>query len=181
MAARLAMLRFIFRAHLQEERGVEPVVRCRPSPPPFSFGTRRFRGVERVSIKARVPIHIEAGLFRSMILERLRLPLHMSEAHCDCGIVLDREGRHRAVCARSCRLRARALAPERSLATVRREAGATVRCNARLRDLNVAVSAQDDMASEIPATGQHTHVRVDSGRDGTTRSSHGRRRVHQSA
>ena len=27
---------------------------CRPSPPPFSFGTSSFRGVERVSIKARV-------------------------------------------------------------------------------------------------------------------------------
>ena len=47
VAARLAILRFfIFRAHLQEERCVEPVVRCRPSPPPVSFGTGRFRGVE---------------------------------------------------------------------------------------------------------------------------------------
>ena len=37
------------------------------------------------------------------------------------------------------RLRTRALAPERTLARVSREAGATVRCNAKLVDMNVAV------------------------------------------
>ena len=36
-------------------RGVEPVVRCRPSPPPFSLGARCFRGFVHVSLQARVP------------------------------------------------------------------------------------------------------------------------------
>ena len=96
---------------------------------------------------------IEAELFRTIILERLRLPLQVSEARCECGAILDREGRHRAACARSGRLKTRALAPERTLARVCREAGATVRYNARLRDMNVAVTAQDDRAVEVLASG----------------------------
>ena len=36
---------------------------------------------------------------------------------------------------------------------VPREAGATVRCNARLRDMNVVVAAHDDRAIEVLATG----------------------------
>ena len=75
---------------------------------------------------------IEAELFRTIV----------SEARCECGAILDREGRHRAACARSGRLKTRARAPERTLARVCREAGATVRYNARLRDMNVAVTAQ---------------------------------------
>ena len=90
---------------------------------------------------------MEAGLFRTLVLERLRLPLQVSEALCECGIVLDRQGRHRAACARSGRLKTRAMAPERALA------GATVRCNARLRDMNVVVAAHDDRAIEVLATG----------------------------
>ena len=96
---------------------------------------------------------IEAGLFRTLVLERLRLPLQVSEALCECGIVLDRQGRHRAACPRSGRLKTRAMAPERALARVCREAGATVRCNARLRDMNVVVAAHDDRAIEVLATG----------------------------
>ena len=95
----------------------------------------------------------EAELLRTMILERLRLPLQVSEARCECGAFLDREGRHRAACARSGRLKTRALAPERTLARVCREAGATVRYNARLRDMNLAVTAQDDRAIEVLASG----------------------------
>ena len=44
---------------------------------------------------------IEAELFRTIILERLRLPHQVSEVRCECGAFLDREGRHRAACARS--------------------------------------------------------------------------------
>ena len=95
---------------------------------------------------------IEAGLFRTLVSERLRLPLQVSEALCECGIVLDRQGRHRAAYARSGRLKTRAMAPERALARVCREAGATVRCNARLRDMNVVVAAHDDRAIEVLAT-----------------------------
>ena len=96
---------------------------------------------------------IEAGLFRTLVLERLRLPLQVSEALCECGIVLDRQGQQRAACARSGRLKTRAMAPERALARVCREAGATVRRNGRLRDMNVVVAAHDDRAIEVLATG----------------------------
>ena len=94
---------------------------------------------------------IEAGPFRTLVLERLRLSLQVSEALCECGIVLDRQGRHTVACARSGRLKTRAMAPEkRALARVCREAGATVRCNARLRDMNVVVAAHDDRATGLP-------------------------------
>ena len=55
---------------------------------------------------------IEAGLFRTLILERLRLPLQVTEKVCECGIALDSTGRHRAACNRSGRLKTRALARE---------------------------------------------------------------------
>ena len=69
---------------------------------------------------------VEPHLFRTP-----RLPV--TEAFCECGSPLDVWGRHRAACPRSGRLRARAVGPERSLARVCREAGATVRCHAKLR------------------------------------------------
>ena len=97
---------------------------------------------------------IEGGLFRTLILERLRLPLQVAEAVCECGTDLDREGRHRAACTRSGRLKTRALAPERILARVCREAGATVRFNAKLRDMNLlSVAADDERAIEVLASG----------------------------
>ena len=67
--------------------------------------------------------------------------------------VLDSFGRHRAVCPRSGRLRTRAVGPERTLARVCREAGATVRYNTKLRDMNVAVAAEDERAIEVLASG----------------------------
>ena len=54
-------------------------------------------------------------------------------------------------------LRARAVGPERSLARICREAGASVRCHAKLRDMNVAVSAQDERAIEVLASGLPIH------------------------
>ena len=100
---------------------------------------------------------VESHLFRTLVLERLRLPLPVTEAFCECGSPLDVWGRHRAACPRSGRLRARAVGPEPSLARVCREAGATVRCHAKLRDMNVAVSAQDERAIEVLASGLPIH------------------------
>ena len=51
----------------------------------------------------------------------------MTEVSCECGARLDICGRHRGACAR-----ARAVGPERYLARVCREAGATVRTNTLL-------------------------------------------------
>ena len=66
---------------------------------------------------------VEPHFFRTLVLKRLRLPLLVTEARCECGHNLDVFGRHRAARPRSGRLRARAVGPERSLARVCREAG----------------------------------------------------------
>ena len=51
-------------------------------------------------------------------------------------------------------MKTKALAPERTLARVCREAGATVRFNAKLRDMNLlSVDADDERAIEVPASG----------------------------
>ena len=39
---------------------------------------------------------VEPHLFRTLVLERLRLPLPVTEAFCECGSPLDVWGRHRA-------------------------------------------------------------------------------------
>ena len=57
-------------------------------------------------------------LFQTLVLERMRLPLQVSEAHCECRLPLDVQGRHRAACPRSGRLKSRAQAPDRTLARV---------------------------------------------------------------
>ena len=36
--------------------------------------------------------------FRTAVLERMRLPLDLTEALCECGGVIDSQGRHRAAC-----------------------------------------------------------------------------------
>ena len=90
---------------------------------------------------------------------RTRLICALTQELCECGSPFDVWGRHRAACPRSGRLRARAVGPERSLARVCREAGATVRCHVKLRDMNVAVSAQDERAIEVLASGLHLHLR----------------------
>ena len=69
------------------------------------------------------------------------------------AVFLDLLGRHRAVCPRSGRLHTRAVPMERTLARVCREAGAFVRVNAKLRDMNVEVRADDERAIEVLALG----------------------------
>ena len=91
--------------------------------------------------------------FRTLLLERMRLPLEITEARCECGSQLDKLGRRRGACPRSGRLRSRALPIERTVARVCREAGASVRCNCRLRDMNVTVRAVDERVLEVLASG----------------------------
>ena len=86
------------------------------------------------------------------MLEGLRLPLSVVEARCECGMLLDSLGRHRAACSRSGRLRRKAVAPEKTLARMCREAGATERCNAKLREMNVEVAATDEREIEVQAS-----------------------------
>ena len=96
---------------------------------------------------------LQPVVFRTLVLERLRQPLQISEVACVCGTRLDSRGRHRAACPRSGPLRIRATPTERTLSGVCREAGATVRCNTKLRDLNIGVSFQDERAIEVVASG----------------------------
>ena len=46
----------------------------------------------------QVEFQLQPGIFRTLLLERLRLPLHITEARCECGARFDRVGRHRAAC-----------------------------------------------------------------------------------
>ena len=94
---------------------------------------------------------LEPHLFRTLVLERLRLPLDVTESRCECGNRVGALGRHRGACPRSGRLRARAVGPERTVARLCREAGATVRTNTKLRDMNIAVSASEERAIEVLA------------------------------
>ena len=111
-------------------------------------------------------------LFRTLVLERMRLPLQVSEAHCECGLPLGVQGRHRAACPRSGRLKSRAQARERTLARVCREAGATVRFYVMLRDMNIAVAATDHRAIEVLASGLPLHHGVQLAVDITIRCAH---------
>ena len=52
-------------------------------------------------------------VFRTIVSERLRLPLLLTKSTCERGAALDGCGRHRAACPRSGRLKYRATAPER--------------------------------------------------------------------
>ena len=95
---------------------------------------------------------IPPHLFRTLLLERLQLPLQITEAECEgCQAPLDPLGRHRASCTRSGRVKRRATAIERMTTRVFREAGACVRQNVFLRDMNINVPAQDSRHIEVLA------------------------------
>ena len=95
---------------------------------------------------------IPPQLFRVLLLERLQLPLPVTEATCEgCHSALDARGRHRAACTLSGRVKKRATPTERVLARVCREAGARVRFDAHLRDMNVDVAASDGRRIEVLA------------------------------
>ena len=122
-----------FRAHLRSHSGLNAgiVLFHAPTAPEYT-----------------VPPH----LFRVILLERLALPLPVNEARCDaCHEPLDTLGRHLAACPRTGRLRKRASPIERMLARICREAGARVRFNASLRDMNVHVRADDERRIEVLA------------------------------
>ena len=95
---------------------------------------------------------IQPHLFRTLLMERMCLPLQLTEACCEgCHARLDEYGRHRASCTRSGRVKKRATLTERMVVRIFREAGATVRPNVFLRDMNVDVSAADGRNVEVLA------------------------------
>ena len=132
-----------------------------------------------VGCPTKPEFRIAPDLFRTLILERLRLPLLVCEARCECGLLVDGHGR----------LCSRASAPERALARVSREAGASVRFNAKLVDMNIAVPADDARAvcsrqvyhssAGLTCCGHHVPECSDSDRIASSRRcSGGRHRVH---
>ena len=111
---------------------------------------------------------MEPQLIRA--LERVRLLLDVTDALCECGGRLDLLGRHRAACPLSGLLRSRAQVIDRSFARVCREAGAIVRCNTKHKDMNVHVSAHDERAIEVFASGLALHCGAQFVEDITFRS-----------
>ena len=100
------------------------------------------------TVEFTVPPH----LFRVLLLERLQLPLPLTEATCNgCHEPLDPLGRHRAACTRTGRIKKRSSPTERVLARVCREAGARVKFNAFLRDMNLGVHGDDERRIEVLA------------------------------
>ena len=94
---------------------------------------------------------IPPHLFRTLILQRLQLPLRITESLCEgCHAPSDPLGRHRASCTRSGRIKKRATPTERTVARIFREAGGCVRQNVFLRDTNINVAAQDSRRIEVP-------------------------------
>ena len=91
-------------------------------------------------------------LSRTLSLESLRLPLHVTDAMCECGAGLDKLGRHRAACPRSGPPKTKATPTERTLAKARREEGATVGANTKVRVTNVTVNVEDDGRTELLAS-----------------------------
>ena len=81
---------------------------------------------------------------------KLRLPLLVCEARCECGLSFDGHGRHRAACPHSGRL---SLSTRTHTRQSVRGAGASVRFNAKLVDMNIAVPADDARAVEVLASG----------------------------
>ena len=114
---------------------------------------------------------VDPFLFRTLLLERLRLPLLVTEAVCEeCGAPLDVNGRHRAACPLSGCLKTRAAPMQRVIARVCREAGATVRLNTMLKDMNVGVKAGDERRIEVLAQGLPLHGGAQLVVDATVRS-----------
>ena len=91
--------------------------------------------------------------FRTLMLVRLHLPLHVDERVCKCGQPVDVFGHHRSACSRIGLLKPRGTPAEVCMAQICREAGAHVKENQLLRDLNVIVPADDQRRIEVIANG----------------------------
>ena len=91
--------------------------------------------------------------FRTLLLVRVHLPLHLDDSKCRCGAPLDPYGHHRSACATVGLLAPRGAPAEVAARRICREAGVRVRQDQLLRDLNVAVPAGDTRKIEVIANG----------------------------
>ena len=86
---------------------------------------------------AKKELRMSSPQFCIALLRRLRMPLPLAPHRCTCGGVIDALGDHRAACATTGVLAARAPTLERAVAQICREAGARVACNVAVADMNV--------------------------------------------
>ena len=148
MATRLAVLGFFhFRRVLQEDPDtVSPFSVCRAH---FRSHSGHNAGAALAHAPTAPEYVIPSHLFRTLLLERMQLPLQIDETRCSgCHGCLDALG-DRAACPSTGRLKKRAIPFERVLARVCREAGARVRFNAFMRDMNIGVGATDARRIEV--------------------------------
>ena len=97
---------------------------------------------------------IEAQPFRLLLLRRLRLPLPLTSRTCRCGRQLDSFGHHRAAYSVAGVLGERGFPLEQAAAQVCREAGARVRTNTFVRDMDLeGVHVLDGRRLEVVADG----------------------------
>ena len=92
--------------------------------------------------------------FRVLLLRRLHLPLPLTARQCRCGRPLDACGHHRSACAVAGVPGRRGYPLETAAAQVCREAGARVRLNTMVRDLDLLPGALlDNRRLEVVADG----------------------------
>ncbi len=82
--------------------------------------------------------------FRVLLRRRLRLGVSPAGRRCRCSLFLDPLGNHRAACPHAGVLARRGFPLESAAARVAREAGARVRTNVFVRDMDVGVLRPDD-------------------------------------
>ena len=129
--------------------------------PTFSSDLRALRLSQKGPCASRhftvVPTTAETSFsssqFHVLLRVRLHLPLHFEDKQCKCGQLLDSRGFHRSACARIGLLKLRGTPAEICAARICREAGARVRENQLLRDLNLNVTANDERRLEVIANG----------------------------
>ena len=86
---------------------------------------------------------LDAHVFRTLLLRRLRLPLPLSDRFCRCGRPLDPSGHHRAACSRAGVLGRRGFALESAAARICREGGGRVRTSLLMREMDGVPNVED--------------------------------------
>ena len=103
--------------------------------------------------RAFTELELPSQQFRVALLRRLRMPLPIAPRRCGCGNDLDQYGDHRAACATTGALAARAPALETAVAKICREAGGRVARNVAVANMNIASPITDGRRIEIVANG----------------------------
>ena len=115
---------------------------------------------------------IAASEFRTLLLDRLYLPLPATTHRCEgCGDVLDTRGHHLTACTKTGRVRKRAMPIERTVARACREAGGATRTEVMLKDMNIGVAASDKRRMDVLVQGLPCFAGAQIAVDATLRSS----------